>query len=175
MLAFKDPRACIVALAALMLVAGSVFTAEAGPDKKDKESSPRISASERHLQSLEPRFAAKVRRVLEALAAKGWQPVVISGRRTVAQQKKIVAAGRSRTMKSRHLCGRAADVMDRRHGWKGPAAKPNFKFWTDLGVAARAQGLEWGGDWKRVKDVPHIQIGPRCGLDVPRKKKSRPQ
>jgi len=71
LLAFKDPRACIVALAALMLVAGSVFTAEAGPDKKDKESSPRISASERHLQSLEPRFAAKVRRVLEALAAKG--------------------------------------------------------------------------------------------------------
>jgi peptidoglycan L-alanyl-D-glutamate endopeptidase CwlK len=155
---------------ALALVFGLGLAAEAGPGEKKKGArDARTTASERHIDSLEPRFAKKVRAVLKALEKKGWQPVVISGRRSLAQQKKIVSGGRSRTMKSLHLCGRAADIMDRRYGWKGRAAKPSFEFWVDLGKAARAEGLEWGGDWKRVKDVPHIQIGPKCGVAPPKK------
>ena len=161
----------VLAILAVALVTGVLVTASARPRKPDH----RAAASEAALKTLEPRFEKKVRRVLKALKAKGWQPVVISGRRSVAQQRKIVAAGRSRTMKSYHLCGRAADIMDRRHGWRGPAANPNFKFWRDLGVAARAEGLEWGGDWKRIKDVPHVQIGPRCGQNPPAARKPAPE
>lgn len=130
---------------------------------KAKATDPRWKRrSEAALVTLEPDFEARVRRVLARLEREGWEPVVVSGRRSKEQQRKIVAAGRSRTMKSLHLCGRAADIMDHRHGWRGPAASPKFRFWVRLGVAARAEGLIWGGDWKSFQDVPHIQIGQRC-------------
>ncbi len=134
--------------------------------KPKPDPSRAVKASQAALATLDEDFRAKVERVLEALEAKGWEPVVVSGRRTREQQRKILAAGRSRTLHSHHLCGRAADIMDRRHGWKGLASDPNFKFWTDLGAAARAQGLVWGGDWRKFKDVPHIQLGPKCDLEV---------
>ena len=158
--------AVFVALAVVFSVGASI----AG-GKKKKGPPAWQKRSEAALATLEQPFQKKVAAVLVRLRKKGWEPVVISGRRSIEQQRKIVAAGRSGTMKSRHLCGRAADVMDRRHVWKGPAANPNFKFWTDLGVAARAEGLEWGGDWKRVKDVPHIQSPLGCGQKGPAKKK----
>ena len=52
---------------------------------------------------------------------------------------------------------RAADIVDRRYGWGGPAKNLGFKFWKDLGAAARAEGLTWGGDWRSFKDVAHVQ------------------
>ncbi len=116
------------------------------------------------LKGLEPAFRVKVEAVLKELQENGWQPVVVSGKRSKKQQKKILAAGRSRTMKSLHLCGRAADLMDRRYGWKGEAASPKFAFWQALGIAARRQGLVWGGDWKSFQDVPHIQTKKKCGV-----------
>lgn len=30
--------------------------------------------------------------------------------------------------------------------------------YTDVGPAARTLGLEWGGDWTRFKDAPHVQL-----------------
>ena len=36
---------------------------------------------------------------------------IISARRTMAEQKKLVAAGRSQTMRSRHLTGEALDFV----------------------------------------------------------------
>lgn len=131
-------------------------------DREREKARRRAQRSEAAIDTLDPKFAGKVRRVVKRLEAAGWQPVVVSGKRTVAQQRKILAAGRSRTMNSLHLCGRAADLMDHRYGWQGEAKRPDFAFWVALGKAARAEGLVWGGDWKRFKDVPHIQIGSKC-------------
>ena len=114
-------------------------------------------ADSRNLSGLEPDFRARVKRVLRRLEAKGWQPYVAEGRRTKAQQREKVRLGYSKTMRSKHLVGRAADIVDRRYGWGGPAVKWSFRFWRDLGQAARAEGLTWGGDWKRFKDVAHVQ------------------
>ncbi len=110
-----------------------------------------------NLSGLQPDFRAKVERVLRRLQAKGWQPRVAEGRRTRAQQAEKVRRGYSRTMNSRHLTGRAADIVDRRWGWEGPAADTNHRFWRDLGAAAKAEGLTWGGDWRSFKDVAHVQ------------------
>ena len=53
----------------------------------------------------------------------------------------------------------AADIVDERWGWEGPAKDLNHQFWNDLGRFAKAAGLEWGGDWKKPrKDVAHVQM-----------------
>ncbi len=59
----------------------------------------------------------------------------------------------SRGSGRKHRAGLAADIVDRRYGWGGPAANTNHPFWRDLGEAARIEGLGWGG----FKDAAHVQ------------------
>lgn len=123
--------------------------------------SKKVKVPMKNLAGLQADFRAKVIAILKELAGKGWKPVVAEGLRTKAQQRIKVQKGYSKTMNSRHLTGHAADIIDRRYGWGGPAANLNFAFWNDLGAAARARGLTWGGDWKSFKDVAHVQVPRR--------------
>ena len=85
---------------------------------------------------------------------------VLEGMRSLARQKQLVAAGASKTLKSRHLTGHAVDLgalVDGKVRWDWPlyhqiaaAMKSAAK---ELGVA-----LEWGGDWRTFKDGPHFQL-----------------
>ncbi|MEY3014686.1 MAG: hypothetical protein RIT45_3421 [Pseudomonadota bacterium] len=120
-----------------------------------------VSVPMRNLDGLEANFRAKVVTILKELAGKGWKPVVAEGLRTRAQQAEKVRLGYSKTMNSAHLLGLGADIVDRRYAWGGPAANTEFQFWKDLGLAARAQGLIWGGDWKKFKDVAHVEAPRR--------------
>ena len=134
------------------------------------------TVDERHRQALKdlhPVFRVKVDQLLLDLQLKGWQPVLVYGRRTEAQQRKLVAEGvggkRSWHVSSTFaylpnsdraldvVRGCAADVIDRRWGWDGLCADKNYKFWNDLGASAKALALEWGGDWKK-RDVAHVQL-----------------
>lgn len=135
---------------------GAVGVLEGHPANDPAPTGGRIDTT--NLSSLHPTLRAKVERVLRRLQAKGWQPYVAEGKRTRAEQAEKVRLGYSRTMNSRHLTGRAADIVDRRYGWGGRAANQNFQFWRDLGAAARAEGLTWGGDWRSFKDVAHVQL-----------------
>lgn len=82
--------------------------------------------------------------IIDKLIEKGWQPVVGSGLRTQAQQRAAVKAGNSTTMKSKHLLGKALDIIDKRYAWNIPL---DHQFWRDYGKLANEQGLRWGGDW----------------------------
>lgn len=123
---------------------------------------------------LHPVFVNVLQEILSELGCMGWQPKVVSAMRTSAEQAKKVKEGHSKTMKSWHVpstagilaesgssysivSGFAADIVDSRYGWNGPAKNRKFKFWTDLGRIAKAHGCEWGGDWKSFPDVAHIQ------------------
>lgn len=106
--------------------------------------------------TLLPGFRDLVEKVIKDLEALGWQPIVAEGRRTVAEQKVKVQKGYSQTMKSDHILGRAADVVDKRYFWQAPCDKLDHQFWKDLGACAKKHGLQWGGDWKSFKDVAHI-------------------
>jgi hypothetical protein len=139
----RDEAAASAASTAAASTAGTAAPSTSGIDR-------------RNLGGLQPGFRAKVERVLARLQARGWRPYVAEGRRTRAQQREKVRRGYSRTMNSRHLSGRAADIVDRRYGWGGPAARQTYRFWRDLGAAARAEGLTWGGNW-RTPDVAHVQ------------------
>lgn len=109
------------------------------------------------LQGLNATFAIKVKQVLECLEAKGWKPRVASGLRTREQQAEKIAqkySPPSTLLSSKHLCGTAADIIDRRYAWE--IAK-NHAYWADLGVCAKARGLVWGGDWVS-RDVAHVEM-----------------
>lgn len=104
-------------------------------------------------------------------AAKDGAPkfAVIEGLRTVARQKQLVAAGASKTMRSRHIHGFAVDIAPLIGGkisWDWPAFYPLAKA---IKSAAAAEGvtLTWGGSWRTFKDGPHWEL-PHASHPDPR-------
>jgi peptidoglycan L-alanyl-D-glutamate endopeptidase CwlK len=99
---------------------------------------------------------------------------VISGRRSEAQQRALVDAGKSPTMNSRHLTGDAVDlaiIVDGKADWEfSKYAQLN----TVMQLAARSFGfeLEWGGSWKS-RDGVHWQIPVNLGPSISPQKKPR--
>lgn len=88
--------------------------------------------------------------------------VVFDGLRTMAEQKRHVANGKSFTMNSKHLTGHAVDLVPfigNQIVWSWP---PFYPLAAHLKRIAKRLGLtvEWGGDWKKP-DGPHWQIDPR--------------
>jgi peptidoglycan L-alanyl-D-glutamate endopeptidase CwlK len=88
--------------------------------------------------------------------------IVTEGLRTEERQKKLLAAGASQTMRSRHLTGHAVDLavlVDGEVRWDWPLYD---KLGELMKRAARSLEppvpLEWGGDWKTFRDGPHFQL-----------------
>ncbi len=101
-------------------------------------------------ESLNFKFKPVVLEILEQLEAKGYQPFVAEGLRSIEQQREKVNKGYSKTMNSYHLSGMAADIVDKRWLWNIPLSHP---FWKDLGeitlnLAKTTPGLRWGGVWQ---------------------------
>lgn len=112
------------------------------------------------LEGVHPDIAAVVRRADEL----GARFHITCGIRTVEEQTRLVKAGKSRTMKSRHLTGHAVDFVVAEPGGgvsydqaDMAACAAIFKQAAkDLGIA-----IEWGGDWKSFVDTPHIELDRR--------------
>lgn len=99
------------------------------------------------------------------------QPFIVTeGLRSIERQKKLVAAGASTTLRSRHLTGHAVDVaafldMD---GSGDYTSGDNIRWdWPLYGKIASHMKtaafqldipIEWGGDWTTFKDGPHFQL-----------------
>lgn len=85
---------------------------------------------------------------------------VSEGLRTVKKQREYVRQGKSKTMKSKHLTGKAVDLyplsMDRKVvDWS------RFEELADLMFqVASDQGTEivWGGNWKTFVDKCHFEL-----------------
>lgn len=85
---------------------------------------------------------------------------ITEGVRPLARQRKLVAEGKSQTMNSRHLSGHAIDVF----AYPTPAGSWEWKYYELIAEAFRQASrelripVEWGGDWKTLKDGPHFQL-----------------
>ena len=87
--------------------------------------------------------------------------IVTEGLRSPERQARLVEAGASQTMRSKHLTGHAVDlaaVIDGDVRWDWPL------YYQLADVMKRAAkeanvNLEWGGDWTSFKDGPHFQLG----------------
>lgn len=110
---------------------------------------------------LDPEFVKRLNRFEAALAKQGIKVVMTCGYRSIEEQNRLYAKGRtapgSIVTKARggyswHNFALAADyafVINGKVTWNGP--------WDLFGKIARQCGLEWGGDWKKFKDRPHVQ------------------
>lgn len=118
------------------------------------------------LKGVHPDLVKVVERACK-IADFGFDLTVIQGVRTVAQQKVNVKKGASQTMRSRHIPSSnkcklacAVDLAPSIKGqvkWDWPLY---YKFAPIVKRAAKELGtpVEWGGDWKSLKDGPHFQL-----------------
>lgn len=127
----------------------------------------RFALSARSKSRLEGVHPDLVRVVERAIEISEIDFVVTEGVRDQARQKQLVAAGASQTARSRHIpscnsCGLScavdlAALVGGQVRWDWPLyaklAASMKQAAKDLGVA-----LEWGGDWKSLKDGPHFQL-----------------
>lgn len=89
-------------------------------------------------------FHLRVAKLLYELEQRCFDPIVFEAKRTQARQKWLYGVGRTHsknrkpvtwTMQSRHLDGKACDIISRKRGWDHPA------FFDALKVEAEALGL----------------------------------
>lgn len=113
--------------------------------------------SENNLKGVNPDLVRIVRRALQL------SPVdfgITEGLRTVERQRQLVAAGKSQTMNSRHISGHAVDVF----AYPTSAGSWEWKYYEQIATAFKQAAkelnipVEWGGDWKTLKDGPHFQL-----------------
>ena len=93
-------------------------------------------------------FRAKVEVILLNGKARGYPFVIHNALRSQALQDAKVAAGFSKTKRSKHLAGKdgkasAVDIICPPHLW---GAHPDH-VWVMLGRLALTQGCDWGGLW----------------------------
>jgi len=112
-------------------------------------------------EGLNPEFAKKLELFEKRLAQNGIKVMLTCGYRSIAEQNRLYAIGRTKPGKrvtnarggeSWHNYGLAADyafVINGKVTWNGP--------WATFGKIARECGLEWGGDFKSIIDRPHVQ------------------
>jgi peptidoglycan L-alanyl-D-glutamate endopeptidase CwlK len=96
----------------------------------------------------------------EAIKESPYDFGITEGIRTLKRQKELFAEGKTKTLKSYHLVGKAVDIKIYVNGkitW-------DFKYYKEVSdhikEVARKLGyvITWGGDWKTFKDGPHFQI-----------------
>jgi muramidase (phage lysozyme) len=86
---------------------------------------------------------------------------VHEGLRTVERQAEMVRRGWSKTMNSKHLTGRAVDLRADGDPAVGDLDAAKYaKINEAIAKASKEAGVpvEWGGNWKGFKDIPHFQL-----------------
>jgi len=92
--------------------------------------------------------------------------MVVEGLRTAERQRELVTAGRSQTLNGLHLrqadgFGHAVDLAPLVGGaipWNEWAKFEELADVVKACAAALGVSVEWGGDWKTLKDGPHFQL-----------------
>jgi peptidoglycan L-alanyl-D-glutamate endopeptidase CwlK len=127
------------------------------------------SASEAKLVGVHPDLARVVRRAA-ALCEQDF--IVFEGVRSLARERSLIARGKS-ALKSpfrcRHvptkdptygLVSHAVDlvpIVDGRPQWLWPQIYPIARAMKAAAIAEHV-AIEWGGDWRTLKDGPHYQL-----------------
>jgi len=124
-----------------------------------------MTGTEKKLATLEPSFRLKIEVLLHELEQMGIKCVITSARRTMAEQAKLYAQGRTThgaivtkadKGQSSHNFGLAVDLCPLNPAgelwWNAPD-----DVWHVIARTAEKNGLEAGYFWKGFVDKPHIQ------------------
>lgn len=109
------------------------------------------------LEGVHPDLVKIVKRAIEITSV---DFTVLEGLRSRERQAKLVAAGASRTMRSRHLTGHAVDLG----AWVDGTVAWDWPLYHQIAAAMKRAAneysidMEWGGDWTSFPDGPHFQL-----------------
>lgn len=128
------------------------------------------------IAGLHPEFAPLVSTWLEKAEHEGFEPLIVQGRRTFAEQSALYAQGRfgdtrprvtnAVAGKSYHNFGLAIDFVDVKGGTLADTYDEADWKATDyerLAQLGRQLGMDWGGLWATFKDLPHLEWHPTYG------------
>lgn len=131
--------------------------------------SPTAKLNEQRMAQVHPVLAIRARCMIELCAYAGIAVLVTQGLRTWEEQNALYAKGRTvppigkkhivtkaKGGQSYHNFGLAFDivVLDSLGKADWDVDHPG---WEKAGELGKSVGLEWGGDWKSFKDLPHFQ------------------
>lgn len=106
-----------------------------------------------YLQSEIQAFSAQKDSLLQHIRAKGWAMRYVQAARNLKRQQQLNAMGRSQVLLSFHNFNLAADVgLYVRGRYLRRSAR-----YSQVGQAAKALGLFWGGDFVGFPDPGHVQ------------------
>lgn len=123
--------------------------------------------SKNNLMGVHPKLVEVMTKALEYTE---YDFVVTEGTRTLEQQKRYLAEGKSKTLKSYHLIradgyGYAVDVAALVPNGKGKSEVSwDLKYYAKINEAVQKAASElgakvtWGGSWKSFVDSPHFQL-----------------
>lgn len=114
------------------------------------------------LHALEEPFRSAVRGILAEAMERRAYFVVTETVRDLARQEELFAQGKTRTLRSKHLEGKAVDVaaVSSYEGGKVAAVTwdREHRSWAVLGELALKWGVMWGGTWQSFPDYPHLEV-----------------
>ena len=115
------------------------------------------------LSKVLPELARKCLQLITIAEREGFTLLVTQGFRSFEEQNALYAQGRTKKGKivtnaragqSKHNFGKAVDfafVVGGEISW-------DEKLYRNIGRWAKQVGLNWGGDWKSFKDLPHLEL-----------------
>jgi hypothetical protein len=131
--------------------------------------SPTGTLNEERLSRVHPILASRARSMIELCALSGVSILVTQGVRNWEEQDALYAKGRSTPPLGRkyfvtfakggeswHNFGLALDIVVLNSVGKADW-DTNHPGWRKAAEVGKSLGLEWGGDWKKLKDLPHFQ------------------
>jgi hypothetical protein len=150
--------------------AGRAFGGGNGvPSSNGGSPAPGKTLSQKRLGQVHPLLATRGQAMIDLCAHAGISVMVTQGLRTREEQDALYAKGRTeppigdgfivtkaRGGQSYHNFGLAFDIviLDSIGKADWDTTHPGWQVAADSG---RSVGLEWGGDWKSFKDLPHYQ------------------
>lgn len=133
--------------------------------------------NQQRLAKVHPALASRANSMIQMLAGSGIPILITQSLRTWEEQDALYAKGRTvapigdkfivtnaKGGQSYHNFGLAVDIviLDAIGKADWDTAHPG---WAAAAQAGKSVGLEWGGDWKKFKDLPHFQF--TGDLDLP--------
>lgn len=127
-----------------------------------------IASADRRWDRVDAALRQRVLAIHQAMARQGYRMVLVEGYRSPERQAELARRGSATTLagpgRSCHQYGLAVDsalYRDGRLQWDmaDPRTRRGYLLYGRLAVDA---GLEWGGNWRRLKDYVHVELRDAC-------------
>ena len=174
---FVDPQKRAIGTAVGYKKPQGIQTAQlTGPASASARGSANLGYTDTYtgVDSLHPAMQARASAFLDDAKRQGLDLVFNEGFRPNERQQALYEKGRTvdgniitnaPAGKSIHNYGMAFDVVPRSLK-SDPQWAPESPLWAKVGDTARKYGLEWGGDWSKFTDKPHVQAAGASWQDL---------